>query len=133
VYTIHIAIQADDKFHDFPPEGTESAELTIESIVGSALLELFEDVTVDNVTVALTPSNIDIAVHEEKQTPSFQVKSINDAVKRFETKIKNKALAEPFSSKRVKSVVLEREASRSSSIVNEAAEIARNRSIALRV
>jgi len=129
-YTIRIAMQLESKFNEIFPENQELTEITIESLVASVLLELFDTVMVEDVTVEYTPTNIDIEVPGKKLT-YLQTESINDAVKRIEANIKNKTLAEPFSSKRVKSVVLEKERIEDSSIVNEALKIARDKSLTI--
>jgi len=49
-------IQCSDRFSEFLEGDVEYTELTIESIVGIALLEVFDTVHVENVTV-LTPQS----------------------------------------------------------------------------
>jgi len=44
-------VQCSDKFSEVPVDDLELAELTIESIVSTALLEIFDTVSVENVTV----------------------------------------------------------------------------------
>ena len=48
---IHVRVQCSDKFSEVLVGDVEYTELTIESIVGTALLEVFDTVLVENVTV----------------------------------------------------------------------------------
>src|SRR5260370_30845934 len=48
---IHVRVQCSDRFSEVLVGDTEHTELTIESIVGTALLEVFDTVLVDDVTV----------------------------------------------------------------------------------
>ncbi len=48
---IHMRVQCSDKFSEVIVEDVEHTELTIESILGTALLEVFDNVHVENVTV----------------------------------------------------------------------------------
>jgi hypothetical protein len=49
--TIHMRVQCSDKFSELLVDDVENSELTIESIVSTALLEMFDTVVVENVTV----------------------------------------------------------------------------------
>lgn len=49
--TVYMRIQCSDKFSEVITDNVEDTELTIESIVGTALLEVFDTVLVYNVTV----------------------------------------------------------------------------------
>ncbi len=48
---VHMRVQCSDKFTELLVGNVEDTELTIESIVGTALLEIFDTVHVENVTV----------------------------------------------------------------------------------
>jgi hypothetical protein len=48
---VYIRVQCSDTFSEVFADEAEQTELTIESIVGAALLEVFDTVLVDNVTV----------------------------------------------------------------------------------
>ena len=56
--TVHLRLQFSDKFSEMLPGDVEHTELTIESLVGTALLEIFDTVFVDNVTVQRSPARI---------------------------------------------------------------------------
>lgn len=49
--TVLLRVECSDSFSEIITDDTEQAELTIESIVGTALLELFDTVLVENVTI----------------------------------------------------------------------------------
>jgi hypothetical protein len=46
---IHISVQCSEKFSELLVGDVRNAELTVESIVGTALLEIFDTVVVDDV------------------------------------------------------------------------------------
>ena len=48
---VHMRVQCSDRFTELLVDNVEDTELTIESIVGTALLEVFDTVLVENVTV----------------------------------------------------------------------------------
>jgi hypothetical protein len=48
---VHMHVHCSDKFSEVLVDDIEHAELTIESIVSTALLEIFDTVLVENVTV----------------------------------------------------------------------------------
>lgn len=48
---VHLRVQCSDTFSELLVDDVEHNELTIESIVGIALLEVFDTVLVENVTV----------------------------------------------------------------------------------
>ena len=48
---IHMRVQCSDTFSEVLVGDVEYTELTIESIVGTALLEVFDTVRVENITV----------------------------------------------------------------------------------
>ena len=56
---IHVRVQCSDKFSEVLVGDVEYTELTIESIVGIALLEVFDTVQVENVTVQHSPKRND--------------------------------------------------------------------------
>ena len=57
--TIHVRVQCSDRFSEVLIGDVEPTELTIESIVGTALLEVFDTVLVENVTVQHSPERYD--------------------------------------------------------------------------
>jgi len=57
--TIHMRVQCPDRFSELLVDDVEYTELTIESIVGMALLEVFNAVAVENVTVHPSPEDSD--------------------------------------------------------------------------
>ena len=56
---IHMRVQCSDRFSELLVGDVEYAELTIENIVGLALLEVFDKVRIDNVTVHHSPEGSD--------------------------------------------------------------------------
>ena len=52
-------VQCSDRFSELLVDDVENAELTIESILGTALLEVFDAVLVENVTVHPSPEDND--------------------------------------------------------------------------
>lgn len=52
---VHMRVRCSDKYSELPVGDAEYAELTIENIVGLALLEVFHTVQVENVTVQQSP------------------------------------------------------------------------------
>ena len=52
---VHMRVQCSDTFSELLVGDVEYAELAIESIVGTALLEVFDTVLVENVTVHHSP------------------------------------------------------------------------------
>ena len=56
---VHLRVQCSDTFSEVLVGDVEHTELTIESIVGTALLELFDTVLVENVTVQHSPERKD--------------------------------------------------------------------------
>ncbi len=48
---VHVRVQCSDRFSEVIVSDVEHTELTIESILGTALLEVFDTVHVENVTV----------------------------------------------------------------------------------
>lgn len=53
---IHISVQCSEKFSELLVGDVRDAELTIESIVGTALLEIFDTVVVDDVKLLTSQS-----------------------------------------------------------------------------
>ena len=56
---VQMRIQCSDRFSEVLVDDAEGTELTIESIVGTALLEVFDTVHVVNVTVQHSPEHND--------------------------------------------------------------------------
>ena len=54
---IHLRVHCSDRFTELLVEDVENTELAIESIVGTALLEVFDTVLVENVTVQRSLEN----------------------------------------------------------------------------
>jgi len=48
---VHLRVRCSDSFSEVLVGDVEQTELTIESIVGTALLEVFDTVLIENVTV----------------------------------------------------------------------------------
>ena len=53
---IHISVQCSEKFSELLVGDVRDAELTVESIVGTALLEIFDTVVVDDVKLLTSQS-----------------------------------------------------------------------------
>ena len=56
---VHVRVQCSDRFSEVLVDDEEYTELTIESIVGTALLEVFDTVLVENITVHHFPPRND--------------------------------------------------------------------------
>ena len=56
---VHVRVQCSDRFSEVLVGDVERTELTIEDIVGTALLEVFDIVHVENVTVQNSPERYD--------------------------------------------------------------------------
>jgi hypothetical protein len=54
---VHMRVHCSDTFSEVFVGDVEHTELTIESIVGTALLEVFDTVLVENVTVHYSPEH----------------------------------------------------------------------------
>jgi len=52
---VHMRVHCSERFSEVFVGDVESTELTIESIVGTALLEVFDTVLVENITVHHSP------------------------------------------------------------------------------
>ncbi len=63
---IHICVRCSDRFSDLLVGDVQDAELTIESIVGMALLEVFDTVHVEGVTL-LPPRSATISREAEQE------------------------------------------------------------------
>ena len=48
---VHMRVQCSDTFSEVLVDDVEHTELTIESIVGMALLEVFDNVQIENITL----------------------------------------------------------------------------------
>jgi hypothetical protein len=53
--TIHVRVRCPDTFSELPVGDVEQDELFIEGLVGTAFLEVFDTVLVENVTVQYSP------------------------------------------------------------------------------
>ncbi|HVB60649.1 MAG TPA: hypothetical protein VNE61_05585 [Ktedonobacteraceae bacterium] len=56
---VHLRVHCSDTFSEVLVGDVEQTELTIESIVSTALLEVFDTVQVENVTVSYSPDSPD--------------------------------------------------------------------------
>ena len=56
---VYVRVQCSDTFSEVLVDDEEYTELTIESIVGTALLEVFDTVLVENITVHHSPQRND--------------------------------------------------------------------------
>lgn len=52
---IHMRVQCSDTPSEVLVDDVEPTELTIESIVGTALLEIFDNVQIENITLHYSP------------------------------------------------------------------------------
>ena len=52
---VHMRVQCSDRFSELLLRNVEQTTNFVESIVGTALLELFDTVLVENVTISLSP------------------------------------------------------------------------------
>jgi hypothetical protein len=59
---IHICVQCSEKFSELLVNDVQDSELTVESIVGTALLEIFDTVYVEDVKLLTTQST---PIHNE--------------------------------------------------------------------
>lgn len=53
---IHISVRCSDRFSELLVDNAQDAELTVESLVGTALLEVFDTVHVEGVTLLTSQS-----------------------------------------------------------------------------
>jgi hypothetical protein len=53
---LQIHVQCYDKFFEVSPDEVENAELVVEDVVSQALLDLFGEGTVDEVTICFSPN-----------------------------------------------------------------------------
>lgn len=56
MFDIEIRLQGSETFSEFPPEACCEMECAIEDIVGCALLQIFDSLTVIKVTVRCVPA-----------------------------------------------------------------------------
>lgn len=70
--TIHMRVQCSERFSEVLAGDVVDTELAIESIVGTALLEVFETVLVENVTVHLDLSPDDTDGDEEQDCTIYE-------------------------------------------------------------
>ena len=63
---IHICVQCSEKFSELLVNDVQDPELTVESIVGRALLEIFDTVYVEDVKL-LTTQSATVSMEEERK------------------------------------------------------------------
>lgn len=63
---IHISVRCSDRFSELLVDNVQDAELTVESIVGTALLEIFDTVHVEGVRL-LTSQSTTIDEEEDRE------------------------------------------------------------------
>jgi hypothetical protein len=56
MYTIHIYVHCPHQNNEMIPHNLELAEFVVESHVSLALLELFGEIIIENVSIAYTPT-----------------------------------------------------------------------------
>ena len=61
---IHISVRCSEKFSELLVGDERNAELTVESVIGTALLELFETVVVDGVKLLTSQSTTESSERE---------------------------------------------------------------------
>ena len=62
---IQINVQCSEKFSELMIDELQDAELTIESIIGTALLELFDTVYIDDVQLFMSDSDTENREEDE--------------------------------------------------------------------
>ena len=63
---IHICVQCSEKFSELLVNDVQDSELTVESIVGTALLEIFDTVYVEDVKL-FTAQNTTVTMEGERK------------------------------------------------------------------
>ena len=63
---IHICVQCSEQFSELLVNDVQSSELTVESVVGTALLEIFDIVYVEDVKLFTTQSATESMEEERK-------------------------------------------------------------------
>jgi hypothetical protein len=63
---IHICVQCSEQFSELLVNDVQDSELTVESIVGTALLEIFDTVYVEDVKLFTTQSAM-VSMEEERK------------------------------------------------------------------
>ena len=63
---IHICVQCSEKFSELLVNDVQDSELTVESIVGTALLEIFDTVYVEDVKL-FTAQNTTVTIEGERK------------------------------------------------------------------
>ena len=63
---IHICVQCSEQFSELLVNDVQSSELTVESVVGTALLEIFDIVYVEDVKLFTTQSAT-VSMEEERK------------------------------------------------------------------
>jgi len=66
VCVIHICVQCSEQFSELLVNDVQSSELTVESVVGTALLEIFDIVYVEDVKLFTTQSATESMEEERK-------------------------------------------------------------------
>lgn len=56
---VNVRVHCSEKHSEVDTNNLEETEMTIESVLGPALLELFDTVEIDDVTVVLSPYDSD--------------------------------------------------------------------------
>ncbi len=56
---VHMRVQCSDTFSEVLVDDVEHTELTIESIISTALLEVFDNVQIENITLHRSPERND--------------------------------------------------------------------------
>ena len=63
---IHICVQCSEQFSELLVNDVQNSELTVESIVGTALLEIFDTVYVEDVKL-FTAQSATVSMEEERK------------------------------------------------------------------
>jgi hypothetical protein len=63
---IHICVQCSEQFSELLVNDVQDSELTVESIVGTALLEIFDTVYVEDVKL-FTAQSATVSMEEERK------------------------------------------------------------------
>ena len=56
MYAIEIRIQASEKFSEVLPETLQDAECAVEDIIGCVLLQIFDTINIEEVTIRYLPT-----------------------------------------------------------------------------
>ena len=63
---IHICVQCSEQFSELLVHDVQSSELTVESVVGTALLEIFDTVYVEDVKL-FTAQSATVSIEEDEE------------------------------------------------------------------